>query len=102
MPTRPRSRTSPNLLFRFMICQAGDSGCADVAGVAAELCEVDRRAGGGNGERAAADNLPHSLDELAADFVLVAAKVHGAADDDRTWIDDVDQRHDANAQVIGG
>src|SRR5687767_6583058 len=85
-----------------MIRETGDSGCADVAGVAAELREVDGGAGGGNGEGSAADDLANPLDELAADLVVVAAEVHGPADDHGAGIDNVNQRHDADSQVVGG
>src|SRR5687768_10662928 len=84
-----------------MIRETGDSGCADVAGVAAELGEVDGRAGRRNRKGPAADDLADPLDEGAADLVVVATEVHRPADDYRARVNDVDQGDDTNSQVVG-
>jgi hypothetical protein len=80
---------------------AGHAGGADIAGVAAEGGEADRRPFGEKGEGTFPDFSTDPLQEPSADRVALPAEGHGAAEEDDRGVEGVEEGGDADAEPAG-
>ena len=77
---------------------AGHAGGADIAGVAAEGGEADRRPFGEKGEGTFPDFGADPLQEPSADWVALSTEGHGAAEEDDRGVEGVEEGGDADAE----